>query len=104
MEMDDNLKELMKKLGTAINESLSESEAVSGAIDDIRDAGYDMFLILEATIGFHPHQDGERDGQIEAEPTRISSGDLVLNTQDAKFLKSLRITLSSSDEPFSTKD
>ena len=69
---------------------------------DIRDAGYDMFLILEATIGFHPR--GQQDGQMEDEPTRISSGDLVLNTQDAKFLKSLRITLSSSDEPFTTND
>ena len=106
MEMDDNLKELMKRLGAAINDSLSESEAVSGAIEDIRDAGYDMFLILEATIGFHPRgqQAEQRDGQIEDEPTRISSGDLVLNTQDAKFLKSLRITLSSSDEPFPTND
>jgi hypothetical protein len=90
----------MKRLGTAINDSLSESALVSGAIDDIRDAGYDMFLILEATIGFHPRQDVERDANL----TRIQSGDLVLNTQDAKFLKSLRITLSSSDEPFPTKD
>ena|ERR1051325_6140129 len=94
MEMDDKLKALMKHLGTAINESLSESDSVSQAIADIRDAGYDVFLILEATIGFHRRGEGAAD----PESTTISSGDLVLNSQDAKFLKSLKITLAGSDE------
>jgi hypothetical protein len=90
------LKDLMRKLGAAINESLSDSDAVSAAITEIRDAGYDVFLILEATIGFHrrPESGAEAD-----ESTRVVSGDLVLNSQDAKFLKSLRITLAGSDEP-----
>ena len=53
MEMDDNLKRLMKQLGTAINESLCDSASVSQAMTDLREAGYDIFVILEATIGFN---------------------------------------------------
>ena len=51
--MEERLKLLMQDLGNAINESLSDSDGISGAIGDIRDAGYDVFLVLEATIGFN---------------------------------------------------
>ena len=51
--MDDRLKELMQELGNAINESLSDSDRIAAAIGDIKRAGYDVFLVLEATIGFN---------------------------------------------------
>ena len=66
MALDDTLKQLMKQLGAAINESLSESETVSDAMADIRAAGYDVFLILEATIGFH-RRDAEAAGEVSPE-------------------------------------
>jgi len=50
--MDNRLRELMGELGNAINESLSDSEKIAGAIGEIKKAGYDVFLVLEATIGF----------------------------------------------------
>jgi hypothetical protein len=97
MELDDHLKELMKQLGVAINESLSESDSVSSAMADIRAAGYDIFLVLEATIGFQ-----KRGGGATAEPaTIIESGDLVLNAQDARFLKALKICIGESGSPSS---
>lgn len=95
MEMDDNLKQLMKQLGTAINDSLTESGSVSEAMADIQEAGYDIFLILEATIGFNRRSGGQPG---KAAAMTVESGDLVLNAQDAKFLKSLRIRLGGSDE------
>ncbi len=96
MEMDDKLKLLMKQLGMAINQSLAESESVSDAMSQIREAGYDMFLILEATIGFHQRSE-EPAASEQFQP--LESGDLVLNAQDAKFLKSLRICLTGPEEP-----
>ena len=51
--MDDRLKELMQELGNAINESLSDSDRIAAAIGEIKRAGYDVFLVLEATIGFN---------------------------------------------------
>jgi len=51
--VDDHLKELMKDLGNAINESLSESESMAEVIAEIRQSGYDVYLVLEATIGLN---------------------------------------------------
>ena len=64
MQLDENLKQLMKELGAAINDALSESEDISEAIQNVRDAGYDVFLVLEATIGFNKRS--KTDGGEEA--------------------------------------
>ena len=98
MELDDNLKQLMKELGMAINESLSESEPISDAIANIRGAGYDVFLVLEATIGFNKRDSDESADSRNERPVRRSdlpSGELSLTPRDAEFLKLLRISLSS---------
>ena len=51
----------MKELGDAINESLSDSDRIAAAIGEIKRAGYDVFLVLEATIGFNKREDNEDD-------------------------------------------
>jgi hypothetical protein len=92
MQMDDNLKQLMKELGAAINDALSESEDISEAIQNVRNAGYDVFLVLEATIGFNKRSksDNGEDG-----PASLTSGELKLKvtSQDLKFLRSLKISV-----------
>ena len=97
MELDDHLKQLMKELGMAINESLTESEPISDALANIRGAGYDVFLVLEATIGFNRRKgsDAPTDGEenFRAAIPSIHSGGLALTPQDAEFLKLLRISL-----------
>ena len=67
--MEERLKELMQELGNAINESLSDSDRIAAAIGDIKRAGYDVFLVLEATIGFNKREEGE-DGEDSSEPSR----------------------------------
>ena len=49
--MDQQLKQLMKELGEAINESLADSDSIAEVVSRIKDGGYDIFLVLEATIG-----------------------------------------------------
>lgn len=102
MELDDNLKQLMKELGMAINESLSESEPISDAIANIRGAGYDVFLVLEATIGFNKRPDADAPGDSADErPFRRSdlpSGELSLTPRDAEFLKLLRISFDEGQK------
>lgn len=90
MKLDDRLKQLMKELGGAINESLSESERIALAISNIKSAGYDVFLVLEATIGFNKRED--EGGDSESKPTSIETH-LKFTSQDAKFLKALNISL-----------
>ena len=91
--MDARLKKLMKELGDAINESLADSDQISEVVTRIKDGGYDIFLVLEATIGFS--KQGEKPGESEQTTivTRSSAGTLGLNEHDHKFLKSLRIKI-----------
>ena len=91
--MDAQLKKLMKELGDAINESLADSDQISEVVTRIKDGGYDIFLVLEATIGFS--KQGEKTGESEQTTivTRSSAGALGLNEHDHKFLKSLRIKI-----------
>jgi len=74
--VDEPLKNLMQELGNAINDSLSESDRIAEAIGEIKRAGYDVFLVLEATIGFNRRdenaEDDEDSEQVESaeEPKR----------------------------------
>jgi len=100
--LDDRLKELMQELGNAINESLSESDRIAGAIGEIKRAGYDVFLVLEATIGFNKRDeddDGSDTGEMDAEPVHHeSAGKISLTTQDHKFLRALKISIDEEQK------
>ncbi|MFB3826262.1 MAG: hypothetical protein ACE15B_05810 [Bryobacteraceae bacterium] len=95
----------MQELGNAINESLSESDRIADAIGQIKRAGYDVFLVLEATIGFNKRdENGEsEEGQEEAdatmefrpEPSRgwQPAAKFKFTTQDERFLRALKISV-----------
>ena len=96
--MDDRLKELMQELGNAINESLSDSERIAAAIGEIKQAGYDVFLVLEATIGFNKREDDAEEAETEHEtPSKArrfdQSGKVKWTSQDHKFLRALKIAV-----------
>jgi len=98
--LDDRLKDLMQELGNAINESLSDSDRIAAAIGDIKRAGYYVFLVLEATIGFNKREEGDADDSDETveleqppETGRRRVGKIKLTTQDQKFLKALKIAI-----------
>lgn len=94
--MEERLKSLMQDLGNAINESLSDSERIAEAIGEIKAAGYDVFLVLEATIGFNKREEGQEVEETPAavEPTEVTSiGKVRFTTQDQRFLRALRITV-----------
>jgi hypothetical protein len=90
--MDDKLKPLMKELGEAINESLSESDQIAEVISRIKAGGYDVFLVLEATIGFNRRDNQEDSGKSASSP-RTSEIEFKINAQDQSFLKSLKISV-----------
>lgn len=88
----------IKKLGEAINETLSNSEQIAEAISRIKSDGYDVFLVLEATVGFNKREAALDDADHEPEMAMEEEGDpeLVVNAQDLRFLKSLRITMDEA--------
>src|SRR6266576_3182885 len=82
----------MKELGDAINESLSDSEQISEVVCRIKECGYDIFLVLEATIGVSKQGDKSPD-KTSLITTMSSNPELKVSDQDLKFLKSLRIKI-----------
>jgi pentose-5-phosphate-3-epimerase len=92
--VDQQLKQLMKELGEAINESLADSEQIAEVVSKIKDSGYDIFLVLEATIGVS--KPGEKsDDKTSLVTTLTTNPEFKISDQDLKFLKSLRIKIEN---------
>src|SRR5260370_24995265 len=88
--MNQKVKNLIQKLGEAIHESVSESEDIAGVVKNIREQGFDVLLMLEATIGLNEVAEDSADSteSVDAADT-ASEGPFTAN--DLNFLKSLRI-------------
>lgn len=89
--MNQKVKNLIQKLGEAIHESVSESENIAGVVKNIRDQGFDVMLMLEATIGLNQV---ETDSDESSDSQDVQPG--TFTRHDLSFLKSLRISLPDS--------
>ncbi len=96
MELDENFKRLIKELGNAINESLSDSDRIADAMGRIRAAGYDLFLVLEVTIGFNKRGETSLVHRQKLNTDSRHDPEFRLTHQDTEFLRALKI--SSKDE------
>ena len=86
--MNQNLRKLVEQLGEAIHESVSESEQIAGVVQEIRRQGFDVLLMLEATIGLNE--------VVEQTTIEAGTGDeegAPFTAQDVNFLRSLRIAI-----------
>ena len=90
--MTSRLRELIQQLGEAIHESVIESEQIAGVVQDIRKHGFDVLLMLEATIGLNEVKEGEN-----AEATEGSEGGNTFTKNDVNFLRSLRISIEGEE-------
>lgn len=105
--MEEHLKQMMQELGHAINESLSESDRIAAAMAEIKRAGYEVFLVLEATIGFNKcDAEAEEAEEAAAEQTpRVISreftaaGTVKWTNHDQKFLRALKIAVDEDPQP-----
>ena len=106
MQLDDRMKQLLRELGHAINDTVSESERIAEAISSVRAAGFDIVLKLDATIGLARRGSSEtkmtqQDRRfLESLHIRVdeevleeeSNSKIEITPQDIKFLKSLKIS------------
>jgi hypothetical protein len=93
--VDDKIKQLLRELGAAINEAISSSDEVNRHIQRIRDEGYDLYVVLDATIGLNKH------GSEDEEPAAAPSTELIvksdkevqfrINVNDLALLRALGI-------------
>ena len=89
MEIDDEAKEIVRDIGTAINESVENSPGVAAAIERLRDAGYEMELTLRLEIGLRPHSsEVEGDGETSLE----------LTDEDVQVLQRMKIRIDPEEK------
>jgi hypothetical protein len=96
--LNQKVRALIQKLGEAIHESVSESENIAGVVRNIREQGFDVMLMLEATIGLNEVDTAAEEAEA-AEEERTG----IFTSHDLSFLKSLRITLPD-EEPLELSD
>ena len=111
VQLDDHLKQLLRELGHAINDTVSESTRITEAISEVRAAGFDIVLKLDATIGL-ARRDGD-DSKITPNDRRFLESlhiqvdqeilqeerpnqKLEMTPQDLRFLKSLKISFDDA--------
>jgi hypothetical protein len=97
------MKKLIQQLGEAIHESVSESEQIAGVVQDIRRYGFDVLLMLEATIGLNEVEQQPSALMAASKPgvtgEDIESADSTgFTPQDLKFLRSLRISMQGEEQ------
>jgi len=113
LQLDDHLKRLLRELGRAINDTVSESDRIAESIASVRTAGYDIVLKLDATIGLarresHPVSITPNDQrflkslhiQVDQEVLEEEARELKfeITPQDVRFLKSLKISMDDQKD------
>ena len=98
MELNDHLREMLKELGQAINESISGSGRVHESLQKIREEGYNLYMVLDAKVGVNRH---EARGTRRSLASSDSGADEALapgeraafriNIKDLRFLRSVGI-------------
>jgi hypothetical protein len=102
MELSDHLREMLKELGQAINESISGSGRVHDSIQRIRDEGYNLYMVLDAKVGVNRRETrltrvrrgAARELQLEdagETQTAEERAAFRINLKDLRFLRSVGI-------------
>jgi hypothetical protein len=84
------LRELIQQLGEAIHEAVIEDEQIAGVVQDIRRHGFDVLLMLEASIALN---DLSAKEDANADAPADQSDEQPFTQTDLSFLRQLRISV-----------
>jgi hypothetical protein len=89
--VDEKIKQLLRELGSAINESISGSDDVNRQIQKIRDEGYNLYVVLDATIGLNKQGEEEEAPATEVIVKSDKEIQFRININDLALLRALGI-------------
>jgi hypothetical protein len=95
----EDVKRLVQDLGTTIQRTLSESPQIALCLNRIRSEGFEVSLVLEATIGFskmgtrEPAEVSTFDFRVE----KAEHAPVKMTPLDKKFLRSLKISIGEEE-------
>lgn len=90
--LNRRIRNLIEQLGEAIHETIAESEQIAGVVRNMRAEGFEVMLMLEATIGLN---EAEKESAEAAGHEGPASGPFT--AQDLHFLQSLRIRVAEEE-------
>jgi hypothetical protein len=98
MEIPENLREIVDRLGVALVKALANDESSRALVQEIQAYGFDMALMLEATVALHKRNDGEGeaegfDGPGEDTGFSLDQTRGQWSEEDKAFLKTFKISL-----------
>ena len=88
------LRELIQQLSEAINEAVTENEQIAGVVQDIRRHGFDVLLMLEASIALNDLSAKEAE---QVEVPAGHSAEQPFTKNDLSFLRQLRISVDGEN-------
>lgn len=98
-EGDEKLRRVVQSLEKSIEQAIGRSPQVEECLTRIRDQGYELSLVLQATLAFAPL--GELDPKAVEEAAGAfeeSEAHFRMSTLDRKFLRSLKIAVDVEEE------
>jgi hypothetical protein len=90
LDINDEAKQIVHDLGTAINSAVEKSSQVAEAIERLREAGYEMELTLRLEIALRAHTEDEEAGAEE-------EAALELTDEDMRTLRRMKIRIDSEE-------
>jgi len=95
----EDLRRFVDEVGSTIQRTLAESPQIAHCLSRIRAEGYEVSLVLEATIGFS--KSGTRDApEVSKFDFRVEKPEparLKMTPLDKKFLRSLKISIEEEE-------
>ncbi len=95
----EDVTRLSGELGAALRRVLAESPQIAHCLNRIRAEGYDISVVLEATIGFTraDRREGAPQPTFEVRVEKSDPAPLKMTPLDKKFLRSLKITVEEEE-------
>ena len=95
----EDVTRLTEEVGATLRRVLAESPQVAHCLSRMRAEGYDVSVVLEATIGFSRRErnDAARPPAFDVRVEKAEPVPLRMTPLDKKFLRSLKITVDEED-------
>ncbi|MCG6921191.1 MAG: hypothetical protein LJF15_08925 [Acidobacteria bacterium] len=97
----DDVTRLAQEVSATLQRVLSESPQISHCLNRIRSEGYEVSLVLEATLGFSRTEkagEGETSPGFDVRVEKSEPASLRMTPLDKKFLRSLKITVDHDED------
>jgi hypothetical protein len=95
----EDVKRMVQDLGSTIQRTLAESPQITHCLNRIKAEGYEVSLVLEATIGFS--KSGSREAaEVSTFDFKVEKSEpapIKMTPLDKKFLRSLKIAVEEEE-------